>query len=137
MIRDQRPMSPKALAGCLVGIEPPGWYKLLNGKVFFWADPSRLGAILRTYQHEDQELLVIDTLALLERHACRIGLSHINSGAVGRAHAQRGPEIFKSLGDFPREIWQEGKRAVAEVTLEEGLKSVEDFLDWRGNPKKF
>src|SRR5438045_3691733 len=43
VIRDQKPLSEKKLAGCLRdGLTPSEWLRLLNGKVFFWVDPARL-----------------------------------------------------------------------------------------------
>jgi hypothetical protein len=43
LIRDQRPMPPKALMRCLrSGLMPEDWFELLNSKIFFWLDPRRL-----------------------------------------------------------------------------------------------
>lgn len=37
VIRDQKPMSDAGLRRCLTdGLTPEDWYRLLNGKVFFW-----------------------------------------------------------------------------------------------------
>src|SRR5215213_3975873 len=36
VIRDQRPLHDRKLAGCLRGIAVADWYRLLNGRVFFW-----------------------------------------------------------------------------------------------------
>src|SRR6187401_442404 len=41
-IRDQRPMPPSALDRCLVGMRAAEWYRLINGRVFFWFDHERL-----------------------------------------------------------------------------------------------
>jgi hypothetical protein len=46
-IRDQRPMSGQKLAGCLRdGLTPTDWYRMLNGRVFFWLTEARLETLL-------------------------------------------------------------------------------------------
>src|SRR5258708_33198871 len=47
VIRDQKPLSDKALVKCLQCLTPTEWYKLLNKKVFFWLSEDRLVTLLR------------------------------------------------------------------------------------------
>src|SRR5579872_2944477 len=43
MLRDQQPLNENKLAKALQdGLSPRDWYKLLNGKVFFWGPETRL-----------------------------------------------------------------------------------------------
>jgi hypothetical protein len=88
-IRDQRPMPVRALAGCLVGMTPAEWYRLLNSYVFFWLDPARLDRQRAACAHRSQVVLAVDTHALIKRHAQRIALSPINSGNARRLAAPR------------------------------------------------
>src|SRR5919109_2089708 len=68
-VRDQKPMPPRALARCLIGMSPAEWYQLINSKVFFWLDPDRLDRQRRACEPRPQVLLVVDTQRLLPRHA--------------------------------------------------------------------
>src|SRR4051794_10515431 len=49
VLRDQRPMPPSRLQIALAnsGMTPQEWYRLLNGKVFFWAEEERLFRLLK------------------------------------------------------------------------------------------
>ena len=63
-IRDQKPMSDAALRRCLQdGMTPEEWYRLLNGRVFFWPTRSRLLGLLgaRPYRSMDHDVLELDT----------------------------------------------------------------------------
>jgi hypothetical protein len=127
-IRDQKPMSENALRRCLVGMTPREWYELLNRKVFFWVTEDRLNRLLAAYPGEGHDVITIDTARLVERYSNKIKLSHINAGAAGPAFAKRGRDLFKSFEEFPTGLWrQEGKRAVAELTIENCVKDVRDF----------
>jgi hypothetical protein len=129
VIRDQKPMSESALRRCLVGIGPREWYRLLNQKVFFWVTQERLTKILAAYRTIGHEVLVIDTGALLEVHSQHVRLSHINSGAAGPAYAKRGSDLFKSLTEFPSDLWaRRGRRAVAELTVKDSIKDICHFV---------
>src|SRR5437763_1911223 len=46
-LRDQKPMTDSALRRCLHGITPTEWYRLLNGRVFFWLTEERLVTLLQ------------------------------------------------------------------------------------------
>lgn len=127
-VRDQRPLEPAALARCLTdGLTPAQWYRTLNGRVYFWPDPGRLGRMLKVYAATaEQVVLEIDTAALLARHGDRVELSHINSGFASARYppAARGPRTFVPLADY---VWSTGN-AVAEVTVPYAVPDVMDVV---------
>jgi hypothetical protein len=60
VIRDQLPMDDGGLRRCLPGhIEPTDWYRLLNGKVFFWLTRRRLLTLLnaRPYRRRPHDVI--------------------------------------------------------------------------------
>lgn len=101
VIRDQSPMPPAALAPCLRGLTPTQWYRLLNGKVFFWFDEDRVARHLRACRRTAQVVLSIDAEALLARHAARASVAPFNTGNARRKPAVRGLATF-----VPWMAWQ-------------------------------
>ena len=103
LIRDNKPMQETALERCLQGMTPREWYESLNRKVFFWVDQGRLSRLLgaRTYRDRPHLVLEVDTAKLLERHAKRVSLSPINSGATIFGGSPRGSYTFLSIIDYP------------------------------------
>ena len=65
-VRDQKPLNEKLLAKCLRGMSPSEWYRILNGKVFFWTNRERMERFLcaGAYKNRFHEMLVIDTASL-------------------------------------------------------------------------
>lgn len=125
VIRDQRPLSDRALERCLEdGLTPGDWYRLLNGKVFFWPTRRRLDGMLgaASYRAAAHDLLEVDTRALLATHAERLRLCPINSGNTRRRPRPRGRTTFRRIADHPRE------EGVAEITLDRGLLDVVPFV---------
>ena len=111
VIRDQRPMPPRALERCLVGLAAAEWYALLNGKVFFWFDPERLNRQRRACSGFPQVVLTIDSERLLRHYADRAALTPINSGNARRKPAPRSTATF-----VPYHVWAEsGWRSEAEA----------------------
>lgn len=123
-VRDQHPLDPAALAGCLDDLTPEAWYRVLNGRVFFWPTRERLERMLRAYGRSEQAIFEVDTRALLERHAGTIELSHINSGYASQRYppARRGRSTFLPLRDYT----YSARNKIAEVTV---LDSVPDIFD--------
>jgi hypothetical protein len=111
-IRDQRPMPPSALDRCLVGMTAAEWYRLINGRVFFWFDHERLNRQRRACVARSQLVLVIDLERLVARHASRIALTPINSGSAYREPAPRGRATF-----VPYQTWMESRWSTEEVGL--------------------
>jgi hypothetical protein len=117
-IRDQRPVSTKALLKCLIGgITVEDYFELLNERVFLWPTVKRLTRHYDRYKNEKPAILrfVTSELLGLNPHA---EFSRLNSGAtransyLGGIAPPRGRTTFCSLQDFP-----ETASAVAEVTF--------------------
>ena len=100
-IRDQTPMPPGKLELALTDMDPSEWYKLLNGKVFFWSTESRLISFLQARSHRDRphDVLTVCTRSLVEQHASEITLSPINSGTVRVPTHKRGSYTFRTIAD--------------------------------------
>ncbi len=136
-IRDQRPMSPNALAPLLLdGLTPPEWYRLLNRKCFLWATKDRLLTFLNSIscRNRIQDVLTVNTRELLKRYSKRISLTSFNTGAVGRGRKRRGVNSFQNIEDFA----QERKRnKVVEVVVDCCVPDVAHFTlsveQWIGN----
>jgi hypothetical protein len=129
LLRDQKPLNEKKLAGALKdGLSVHDWYRLLNRRVFFWGPVSRLGALRQASEYEAhrQTILVVHTVKLIARRADRVSLCHMNSGATRPMAFPRGINTFLSLDDYPLiERRKRGiKKAVAEVTV---LHAVPDI----------
>jgi hypothetical protein len=106
VLRDQTPMSDKALLGCLLdGMMPQQWYETLNGKVFFWTSLQRLRRLMRAKagRHVPQLVLTIDTRSLVAAHRDQILLSGMNTGSTIRRPLPRGARTFLPIADFPYE----------------------------------
>jgi hypothetical protein len=130
VIRDQKPMSEKRLVGALIdGTQPPEWYALLNGFVFFWPTLARLERMRGAYEGQRQTIITIDTLELLTRHAPKIRLSAINSGATRPMAFPRGRSTFMSMTDFPFAARRRSGKAsaVAEVLVEGGVLDINEI----------
>ncbi|MGJ1312239.1 DUF7002 family protein [Sphingobacterium lactis] len=119
-LRDQRPISEKALAKCLTG----GWEVAdfiyhLNDRVFMWPTIDRLWRHFNRYAHENPVIFRFPTQEIIEANPhvkfCRLnsGATRANSHLGGKAPA-RGEETFVSADNFNHSI-----REVAEVTFEE------------------
>ena len=95
-IRDQRPMPQKALQNVLKDMTPTQWYRLLNGKTFFWTTQDRLQKMLnaKPYRNDSQDVITVDTRKLVDRHQEQITLSRINSGSTN-GQARRGSRTFQ------------------------------------------
>jgi hypothetical protein len=132
VIRDQKPMDDRGLLRSLRdGLTPADWYALLNGRVFFWVSEHRLEKLLgaRAYRGRLQTVLTLDTAALLARHAPRVTLSPINSGATKPVPQPRGRDTFLPLGDYPFEAWRK-KRGKTDIVVELAVAhSVPDVVD--------
>ncbi len=134
-LTDNRPLSVKALAGCLEeALAPAAWLRLLNRRVFFWADEAGLQRLLdaRLNRGRERAVLVLDTLGVVHDHAEQVELSAINSGATMRRPARRGLATFTplaaaaSLGEWRR--LRGGRDDVREVTVLGGVRDVARYL---------
>ncbi len=124
-IRDNKPMQERTLERCLTGMTPREWYETLNRRVFFWVDRKRLLKLLgaRAYRDRPHLVLELDTGELLERHAGRVTLSAINSGATFTMNpAPRGPDTFRSIADHPQD------KKVVELAVDHAVPDAARFV---------
>lgn len=124
LVRDNKPMQEAALKKCLIGMTPREWYEHLNRRVFFWVEWKRLIKLLgaRAYKDRPHLVLEVDTTALLERHAERVTLSPINSGATfALGPAPRGPDTYRRIANHPED------RTVVELAVDYAVPDVVDF----------
>lgn len=135
VIRDNKPMADASLRSCLEdGLEPTDWYRILNGRVFFWLSEKRLTKLLgaRSYAQAEHDVLRIDARAFVEAFRPRITLSPINSGATSRFPAKRGSRTFLPIADYPYAEWRK-KRArgerVVELAVMGAAEGVERFVE--------
>ena len=139
-IRDQRPLSDAGLLRALTDMTPPAWYRLLNGKVFFWVREVRLTKLLGTYQHRDNVVLVLDTAKVMERCAADTFLCPINSGFTRRFPQPRGSGTFRAVAEYPFAEWVKKrgvKDAIAECTVSYRVPDVSGMLvELRSHPKR-
>lgn len=128
MIRDQRPISEKALAKCLDGdLQPADYYELLNHRVFLWPTLKRLARHYDRYKSEEPVLLRFSTREILALNP-RAEFSRLNSGAtransyLGGIAPRRGRETFQTA-----EACDCGISAIAEVTIPRSCVLPERF----------
>ena len=126
-ITDNLPLHVRALETCLDdGLRPVDWFRILNGRVFLWADETGMGRLLnsRLNRTRPRDVLVFDTLGIARACAGRVELSAINSGATIRRPARRGLATFTSLD---RHLYPEWRRLrgridrILEVTVPGGI----------------
>jgi hypothetical protein len=133
-VRDQKPMSDKALRRCLApGIEPADWYRILNDKAFFWLSKKRLWRLLkgRAYRSQPQTVLTLRTEGIVEAHRDRILLSPINSGSTIMNPRARGHDTFMRIADFPfaeRKATRALENNVVELTVSGGVPDVANHV---------
>ena len=131
LIRDQKPMSDATLAPVLIDMTPAEWYALLNERVFFWVNETRLKGLLAAYRHRENLVLVLDTAKVMARHAAQVTLSPINSGYSRRWAVRRGRETFRSLADYrivERVDGRAVRRPVAECAVSGGVTNAMEVL---------
>jgi hypothetical protein len=97
-------MDDKGLSRCLKdGLTPHAWYRLLNGKVFFWLTQERLLRLLKagTYRNEEHDVLELDASPLVEAYRDKIWLCPMNSGCTKPFPHPRGISTFQRIADYP------------------------------------
>lgn len=132
VIRDQKPMPPDALAPCLIGgIQPSDWYKLLNGRSFFWVSRDRLERMLtaKAYVNQRNTVITVRTKPLLERYVNKVALTAFNTG-FAFDHRPRGLSSFKKLEEWPFGY------SVAEFAVEYAVPELAEYVtsveEWKG-----
>ena len=127
LLRDQKPMSPDRLREALTGgTTPQEWYRLINGKVFFWAERARLLRLLgaRWYRNIEHDVLTIDTRSLVTAHETLIWLCHMNSGNTLPVPHRRGVDIFKRIPDYPAKRNGKPEKPVVELVVDYGVSDI-------------
>jgi hypothetical protein len=126
-IRDQIVLNESALRKNLDGMTTGEYYKLLNGKTFFWAQRERLERLLkgRQYKNRFHDVITVDTKSMVEKHRADLWLSRINSGAFFGS-GRRGIGTFRTVEDYPfEEIRRKQKEdAVVEVAIDYAVKDI-------------
>lgn len=133
-IRDQKPMDDAGLRRCLQdGLVPAEWYRLLNGRVFFWLTRSRLDRLrgARPYRRRPHDVLEVDTAALIAAYRDAITLSPINSGSTRPFPVERGRGTFRPIDEYPYAHWRarrpRGERVV-ELAVAHGVPDIARFV---------
>lgn len=117
-LRDQKPIPPRALARCLDdGLDPADWYRILNGRSFFWLSEVRLRRMLITYGDRPHVVLTVGTASLVEAHREKIELSRINSGYALRTPARRGRDTFRPIAAYTHS-------GIAELSVVGGVPDI-------------
>jgi len=132
VLRDQIPMPPKRLEEALVdGTTPAQWYKLINSKVFMWAEEHRLFKLLnaRAYKKLTHDVLTIDTESFVQDYAEKIMLCRMNSGNTFPMPHPRGIEDFMSIEDYPVKRTSGGPaKTVVEVVTDYSIPNISDYV---------
>ncbi len=135
LVRDQKPMSDAALRRCLQdGMAPADWYRLLNGKVFFWLARQRLLKLLdgREYRAAEHDVLEIDAAALAAAYRPLVTLSPINSGATfNLGPAPRGRATFQPVAEYDyasRRRKAAPAACVVELTVDYAVPDIARFV---------
>lgn len=108
-------------------MEPCEWYRLLNGKVFFWSTPKRLNGFLNAISHRSRPhgVITVCTRSLVYQYERKIELSPINSGTVfipNDPNHQRGSGTFQSIPDYDRKT---SDGLFAELAVEYNVPDIE------------
>lgn len=118
-LRDQRPISEKALSKCLTDNWLIGdFLDHLNNRVFMWPNLGRLTRHYNRYANEKPVLFRFSTSAIINANP-HVKFARLNTGAtranshLGGKAPERGPNTFLKAEDY-----QLGIRSVAEVTFE-------------------
>ena len=129
-MRDQKPMSRRGLERALDdGTRVSDWLRGLNAKVFFWVKRSRAEGLrqARARRRLPQTMIEVDTRALLARHAPRVRLAPINTGAT-RFSAPRGRDTFRRLGEYPYAARRRrGLEPLVELCVERAVPDVREI----------
>ena len=132
VVRDQKPMSDKALCKCLRdGLKPCDWYRTLNSKVFFWLTRERLERMLKACRDTPQIVLIVDTESLIAAYSDRVTLSPIHNGSTLFNPAPRGRNTFLPLDRYPfrdRLKKRNPRDAIAELAVEGGVPNIRDHV---------
>lgn len=127
VLRDQLPMPPDRLKAALIdGTTPEDWYRLINGKVFFWAERNRLLKLLkaRAYRKKEHDVLTIDAQSLMNAHSNRVWLCRMNSGNTWPIPHPRGRDDFMRIAKYPATRKGTPVKRVVEVLVDYSVPDI-------------
>lgn len=132
-IRDNGPANDRKLRTCLQdGLTPRDWYKLLNGKTFFWLTVPRLITLMNAYSDRHHLVLEVDTKKLLNRHWEKIRLTPLNTGCTSPMAFPRGLQTFLPPSEYDFEANKRKKggatKAIVELTVEYAVPDIADYV---------
>ncbi|VVN41443.1 hypothetical protein PS664_05445 [Pseudomonas fluorescens] len=132
ILRDQIPMPPKRLEDALIdGTTPAEWYRLINSKVFMWAEEHRLFNLLnaRGYKTLVHDVLTIDTASFVKDYAQKIMLCRMNSGNTFPMPHPRGVQDFMTINNYPA-MPNSGApvKEVVEVVTDYSIPNIKDYV---------
>jgi hypothetical protein len=110
------------------------WYRLLNGKVFFWLSADRVSGLLsaRAYREKEHVVLTVDTAKLLAKYEAETTLSPINSGSTVYNPQPRDGRTFASLVNYPFNEWEKKRgsptKAIAELAVNYEVKDIDKMI---------
>ncbi|MDO1449641.1 hypothetical protein Q0590_25410, partial [Rhodocytophaga aerolata] len=131
-LRDQKPISEKALGKCLTDNWSVGDFLYhLNDRVFMWPTLDRLWRHFNRYEQENPIIFRFSTHELLDANP-HVKFCRLNSGAT-RANSYLGgkPPERGSNSFMPALLFEFAVREVAEVTFEN--KCVIDGPFWKSS----
>src|SRR6202030_2530970 len=109
------------------------WYRLLNGKVFFWLTHARLLRLLNagTYRSEEHDVLELETSPLVAAYKDNIWFCPMNSGCTKPFPHARGKGTFQRISDYPYAAWKtkrsRGERVV-ELAVDYAVPDIGKFV---------
>ena len=131
VVRDQKPIIESKLQASLQDCTLEEWYRLLNGRVFFWLTKERLNTLLsaKEYREKPHTVLTLDTRSLARDYARSITLSPMNSGNTLPIAHPRGTATFSRMQDYP--FQQRLKRGpyytVVELAVADGIPDIVNY----------
>jgi uncharacterized protein DUF7002 len=133
VIRDQKPMNDRKLAGSLTGGLPlQTWYRMLNQRVFFWLTEDRLIRLMSAdaYHDEAHDVLVIRTAPLVRDYRRHIRLTAMNTGATRPMAFPRGPDTFLRIRDYPfADRVKRRLEPIMELTVLGGIPDIRRYVE--------
>jgi hypothetical protein len=127
VLRDQIPMPPARLLRALGGsTTPEDWYRIINAKVFFWAEEHRLHNLLnaRQYRNLEHDVLWVDTASLVAAHGPEMWLCRMNSGNTFPMPFARDASIFQRIANYPVTARGNPSPAVVEVLVDHSVPDI-------------
>lgn len=132
VIRDQHPMHDSKLAKCLRDrLTTTQWYRMLNGKVFFWLTEERLLTLMKAYSESEHLILEVDTNELLARCGESVMLTPMNTGTTSPMAHSRGLSTFQPPNKYRFELNKKrkggAKKSIVELTVDHSVPDISEF----------